>query len=495
MPPKRYIVAVLAFLGFCNVYMLRVNLSIAIVAMTNNHTISLPDNSVAIVQDFDWDSKMRGIILSSFFYGYIMTQIPGGYLSARLGGRLLFGLGIFMTGLFTLLTPLVARISVGLLITIRILEGLFEGVTYPSIHAVWSHWAPPAERSKLVTIAFSGSYIGTVIAMPLSGLIADHAGWPVIFYFFGIVAIVWSLLWWLVVRDSPFTDPSVTPEELQLYDEQEQYIEAKVETPWRQILTSLPVWAIIVAHFSENWGFYTLLTQLPSFMNGKKSLPLSQGGTCFAWKIHIIITLADVLGFNLDQAGFLSALPYLVMAIVVQSGGHIADALRSHAHPKFSFSTTKVRKIMTCTAFLSQTVFMLLAAYIMTPTAAVTFLTISVGLGGFAWSGFSVNHLDVAPQFASILMGLSNCFATVPGIVSPTLTGIIVPDKSAGEWQMVFIIAAGIYLCGALFYGMFASGEKQKWAELYEDAGFTLTQGEHNHGYDATATVTPPPLD
>ena len=38
--------------------------------------------------------------------------------------------------------------------------------------------------------------------------------------------------------------------------------------PWRDILTSMPVWATVCAHFAENWGFYTLLTQLPTFLSG-----------------------------------------------------------------------------------------------------------------------------------------------------------------------------------------------------------------------------------
>ncbi|XP_023238892.1 sodium-dependent phosphate transport protein 1, chloroplastic-like [Centruroides sculpturatus] len=61
--PKRHVVAVMAFWGFFNVYALRVNLSVAIVAMA---------------EDYDWDTKLQGIILASFFWGYIVTQIPGG---------------------------------------------------------------------------------------------------------------------------------------------------------------------------------------------------------------------------------------------------------------------------------------------------------------------------------------------------------------------------------------------------------------------------------
>lgn len=95
---------------------------------------------------------------------------------------------------------------------------------------------------------------------------------------------------------------------------------------------------------------------------------------------------------------------------------------------------------------------MLATAYTHAVTAAIICLTIAVGFGGFAWSGFrykisktspplciqahripilgfSVNHLDIAPQYASLIMGLSNTVATIPGIMSPALTGYIVQNK------------------------------------------------------------------
>ena len=56
---------------------------------------------------------------------------------------------------------------------------------------------------------------------------------------------------------------------------------------------------------------------------------------------------------------------------------------------------------------------------------AVVGLTLAVGLGGFAWSGFGVNHIDIAPQYSGILMGLSNTFATIPGMISPIIVGFI----------------------------------------------------------------------
>lgn len=69
---------------------------------------------------------------------------------------------------------------------------------------------------------------------------------------------------------------------------------------------------------------------------------------------------------------------------------------------------------------------MLMAAFIVHRTYSVILLTIGVGIGAFSLSGFTVNHLDIAPSYASILMGISNTFGTIPGIVSPLLTGYIV---------------------------------------------------------------------
>lgn len=109
-----------------------------------------------------------------------------------------------------------------------------------------------------------------------------------------------------------------------------------------------------------------------------------------------------------------------------------------------------MRKVFTCGAFVAQTVFMLATSYTDAVTPAIICLTIAVGFGGFAWSGFrlgttkiiakkwsahfvpfptSVNQLDIAPQYASLIMGLSNTIATVPGIVSPVITGFIVQNK------------------------------------------------------------------
>lgn len=76
--------------------------------------------------EFNWDETKQGIVLGSFFYGYVLTQVPGGRLAELFGGKLVYGLGVLVTALFTFLSPIAARINFPLFIIVRILEGMGE---------------------------------------------------------------------------------------------------------------------------------------------------------------------------------------------------------------------------------------------------------------------------------------------------------------------------------------------------------------------------------
>lgn len=75
---------------------------------------------------FDWDEETQGWVLSAFYYGYIITHLPGGVLSQRFGGKHTMGLGILSTAIFTLMTPFVARMGSVQLTVLRFIEGLGE---------------------------------------------------------------------------------------------------------------------------------------------------------------------------------------------------------------------------------------------------------------------------------------------------------------------------------------------------------------------------------
>jgi len=74
--------------------------------------------------ELEWSKELRGHVLSSFFYGYLVTQVFGGWLASRYGGKHVFGIGILITVIATILVPVATRTHVGVLIALRVIMGL-----------------------------------------------------------------------------------------------------------------------------------------------------------------------------------------------------------------------------------------------------------------------------------------------------------------------------------------------------------------------------------
>uniref|UniRef100_A0AAZ3S727 Vesicular glutamate transporter 1 n=1 Tax=Oncorhynchus tshawytscha TaxID=74940 RepID=A0AAZ3S727_ONCTS len=180
--PRRYIIAILSGLGFCISFGIRCNLGVAIVSMVNDHTVWKGNKEVLVAAQFSWDPETVGMIHGSFFWGYIVTQIPGGFICQKYKANNVFGFAIVATSTLNMLIPSAARTHYSCVILVRICQGLVEGVSYPACHGIWAKWAPPLERSRLATTAFCGSYAGAVVAMPLAGVLVQYVGWPSVFY-------------------------------------------------------------------------------------------------------------------------------------------------------------------------------------------------------------------------------------------------------------------------------------------------------------------------
>ena len=125
----------------------------------------------------------------------------------------------------------------------------------------------------------------------------------------------------------------------------------------------------------------------------------------------------------------------------------VSGVLADLARTKGRLSTTQVRKLFTCGSYACQTFFMTLTALLMKRGLATTCISLSLGCGGFTWAGFSINHLDIAPQYAAILMGISNTIGTIPGIISPTVTGLIVRDRTQVRAVFVYFPTARVAFC------------------------------------------------
>ncbi|KAK6015403.1 hypothetical protein OSTOST_19172 [Ostertagia ostertagi] len=77
-------------------------------------------------------------------------------------------------------------------------------------------------------------------------------------------------------------------------------------------------------------------------------------------------------------------------------------------------------------------------------------------------AGFNVNHFDIAPRYASILMGLSNGFGALAGL-SGFITQHLTVNNPAG-WKYCFLLAMSVDIFGIIFFLLFAKGEIQDWA-------------------------------
>lgn len=250
---------------------MRAQLSVAIVEMakSNQNNDSSPFNNtpVGMETSSNWSPVLQGYILSSFFYGYILTQLPAAFLTTKYGGRWFFGFGIGFCSLLSLIVPAATYMGPGYLIGLRIFQGLTQGFIFPAMHSLWSKWSPPFERSSLATFAFSGSYVGSLAALSLGGLIAEYISWQAIFYIFGSCGVIWSVLWFIYIFESPADHSKIQLEERLFIESSLINNRLGQNIPWKEILTSAPVWAIVFAHFAENWGFYTFLTEMPTFLS------------------------------------------------------------------------------------------------------------------------------------------------------------------------------------------------------------------------------------
>lgn len=443
---KRFYTAWMCCFGFMITFGIRCNIGWVTLQMRNNThpaAAEIPEAieiaNITTKPDFYWTSKQRGMVDSSFFYGYMVTQIPGGVIASKFPANRLFGIAVGGSALVNLLVPASCRMHYGAVIFLRIVQGLVEGVSYPACHGIWRYWAPPIERSRLATIAFCGSYAGAVISLFMSGILTEKFGWQFPFYLYGVVGLIWLSFWWRTTYEKPATHPKITPEEREYIEMSigEVHVPPELQSiPWKAIFTSMPVYAIIIANIARSWSFFLLIMMSPTY-------------------------LKDVFNYTTAESGILSSLPHLFMAIIVPISGQLADRLR-----KRTLTTTAVRKIFNCGGFGMEAILLLVVGYADSAQTAMIALIFAVSFSGFAISGYNVNHLDIAPRYASILMGLSNGIGTISGLICPLTAELITEKPTKKAWSYVFLIASCVHFFGVAFYAIFASGEKQHWAEV-----------------------------
>ncbi|XP_012285120.1 sialin isoform X2 [Orussus abietinus] len=466
----------MVILGFMVNYMLRMNLTIAIVSMViqgnntlhSNETIGVPfipvGNATIVAMranisesassgsqlpghssesetlqqtKYPWNQYEVNLILGSFFWGYICTEIPGGRLAEIIGARSVFGYSMLVSSLITFLTPLSAMFGYATVSALRAILGFMLGVTWPAIQPMTARWIPPDERSKFVSNMMASS-LGAAITMPMAGFLIASLGWESVFYVTGAIGLIWSLVWFLLVFDSPAQHPRISLEE-------RKYIEDSIGTtssskhlpvPWKAMFTSIPVWAIIITHSCSVFGYFTVVNQLPTYMK-------------------------YILNFNIKENGLLCSLPYLGKYVFAIATSSVADCLRR----KNKLSVTAIRKLFTTFAVLSPGLLMIVEAYFgHDRVISVVVFTVALTINGAVTAGYLGNGLDIAPNFSGTIFGIANTLSSLGGFLSSFMVGSLTyRDQTYSQWQIIFWILALIYCFGALVFAVFGTGELQKW--------------------------------
>ncbi|XP_043579089.1 putative inorganic phosphate cotransporter isoform X2 [Bombus pyrosoma] len=498
----RQVLNIMVILGFMLNYMLRVNMTIAIVSMVipSNDTWRLNDsNKSATTEYFDrgiavnvtshdngtatiapnpattsfpyapaheetnrtrypWNEYQVNLVLGSFFWGYICTELPGGRLAEVVGPKRVFGYSMMISSAVTLLTPLSATYGYIAVVALRAVLGFMLGATWPAIQPMTARWIPPTERSKFVSNMMASS-LGAAITMPICGFLIAYLGWESVFYVTGAIGLVWSVAWFFLIFDSPRQHPRITIEERQYIEDSIgststtkvrsnstyasnsiPYLSVfglqRLPVPWKSIFLSTPVWAIVLTHSCNVFGYFTVVNQLPTYMK-------------------------YILNFNIKENGLLSSLPYLGKYIFAVTTSSVADYLFKTK----KLSVTAIRKIFTSFAVLSPGLLMIVQAnYGNDRITSVSIFTIALTINGAVTAGYLGNSLDIAPNFSGTIFGMMNTLGSLGGFLSSYMVGSLTyKNQTYSGWSIVFWILGWIYCLGALTFTIFGSGQLQPW--------------------------------
>jgi sugar phosphate permease len=360
--------------------------------------VSLP----FIGKELSLDKAEQGMIVSAFFIGYAMFQIPGGALADRFGARKVMTVAIIWWSVFTSLTGFI--FSLPIMLAVRFLFGIGEGCFPASSWKIISTYFPPKERGFATSIQSSVNTLGPALAVFVAAAIIQHFGWHMVFIILGIPGIVVGCCMYYFCRDNPADNPQITSQELAELDlnqiSQMQRQGASVSI-W-DILRNPVLWKLSAIWFLFDITFWGFMTWLPSY-------------------------LMEIRGLSLSSTGKLAAIPFLFGALGTLSGGYLSD----RAKP--------LRKILYVLTSIASALGLYMTYTVATVELVVFYQCVSALFMFFAMALFWGMIMDYIP---TPIMGrgssIVNFGGQLAGVVSPTIIGHLIGDN-AGNYDNAFI--------------------------------------------------------
>lgn len=384
-----------------------------------------------ISKEFHFSKVTMGLIFSAFVWAYAMFQVPGGWIGDRLGPR---GVLASIVAYWSVMTALTAR-AVGLasFTAVRFLFGIGEAGAFPTATRAMQLWYPREERGLAQGVSHSASRLGAALAPPLVVAIMIHFGWREVFYICGGVGLVWSILWYFSYHNLPEEHAWASKTEIEYIRGRDEKghvkqidINKKPTVPWRFLLGSPNMWAIMFGYFAYGYCLWIFLTWLPSY-------------------------LVEYRHFTLIKMGYFASMPLFAGVIGDTVGGWATDYLLvKTGKTKFSRRVVAIVGMLGCVAFIVP------AAITRNPYTAVYCLT-----GSFFFLECTIGPswavpMDVGGEYSGTVSGMMNMAGNIGGALSPTVFGILV---QFGSWIAPFIVAAGLLVFGAIVWAFWLDPE------------------------------------
>ena len=384
--------------------------------------------------------------MSSFFWGYAMSQIPASWVAHNQGGYYTLAGAFAAWGSLCLLEKSVMGVT-PLLMVCRVLIGVAQGFVIPSIHSLLAAAMQGKDKSKAVSFVTSGMYLGSSSCYIVMPSIVSSYGTGVSLAVLGGFGLSWLCAWLLLKDRLSLTVPgkedktadktAVVDLEKSVPGEGSKAAEPKgpQKIPWSRMMQSTAVWAIITNNFVFHYAVYVIMNWLPTYFE-------------------------SVIKVQLTGLGLAKSLPYLMMFGASNFGGIAGEYLIV----TLNFSTKWARTILN-TAGLGLSAVTIFCMYKAETKAQGLFIvTASLSLLGVSRGGFAVNHMDIAPEFAGVIMGISNTAGTIAGIVGVAFTGYLLETSGGASaiegWKLALGFASLLNVFGLTVFHFYSKGTR-----------------------------------
>ncbi|MHB1652757.1 MAG: MFS transporter [Desulfitobacteriaceae bacterium] len=357
-----------------------------------------------IGKEFNLNPTVMGIVISSFFIGYGLMQIPGGMIADKFGPRKVITLGVTFWSVFSILTGMANGLTS--MIWTRIFFGVGEGMHPPGSWKMISTWFKPVERARANSLMMASNMVGPALAPIFFAAVMGAFGWRQAFYLLSIPGFLIAFIAYWYLRDKPVEHPKVTREELtEIGTDDESRSNGKMQEkiPFSELLKYKPLWQLFFIYMTWDVTWWGFLSWLPTY-------------------------LYTARGFTLMKTGVIAALPFVAGLIGMLIAGYISDKI-------------KRRKVVLIPVLLGDALFMLLTATAPNSTMAIIYLTATGFFLSSLYGPFWALPMDLLPaRVMGYSSGFINFGGQIAGFTAPIIIGVLV--QKTGNFAAGFVFMA-----------------------------------------------------